>query len=343
MSSVDVIIPCYKYGHFLRDCVISVLGQRGVELRVTIIDDASPDNTEQIGKQLAAEDRRITFYRHRENLGHIGTYNEGLARATSKYTLLLSADDLLTPDSLMRSVRLMDAYPEVGFTFGRAIKTRNPNEIGYDAPQDYIYKVIPGREYLHSVCSAGAHVIDTPTVVVRTAIQHKVGGYRKELPHAADMEMWLRFSLFGSVGYIDACQALYRLHDSNMSVFYNNIRDFRQRKLVFDSLFDFYPNCFKGEQKLRRLANQGLAENAFWMGSKAFEHGAVKDCKRYLDFALETHRSLRYSPTWWRLQLKMRLGTKLWSSLRPLARFLRGQPVSPLTEAGANKSTGPCW
>ena len=27
MASVDVIVPCYQYGHFLRDCAASVLTQ----------------------------------------------------------------------------------------------------------------------------------------------------------------------------------------------------------------------------------------------------------------------------------------------------------------------------
>ena len=43
MSSVDVFVPCYRYGHFLRECVKSVLSQSGVSVRVLIIDDASPD------------------------------------------------------------------------------------------------------------------------------------------------------------------------------------------------------------------------------------------------------------------------------------------------------------
>ena len=49
MSSVDVIVPCYRYGQYLRQCVQSVLDQRQTEVRVLIIDDQSPDNTPEVG------------------------------------------------------------------------------------------------------------------------------------------------------------------------------------------------------------------------------------------------------------------------------------------------------
>jgi GT2 family glycosyltransferase len=46
----------YCYGHFLRECVESVLSQSDVSVRVLIIDDASPDNTAEVAAALAGED-----------------------------------------------------------------------------------------------------------------------------------------------------------------------------------------------------------------------------------------------------------------------------------------------
>src|SRR5271167_2052829 len=78
MGTVDVVVPCYNYARYLRDCVQSVLSQTGVAVRVLVIDDASPDNTLQVGQDLAASDPRVEFRRHAVNKGHIATYNEGL-------------------------------------------------------------------------------------------------------------------------------------------------------------------------------------------------------------------------------------------------------------------------
>ena len=121
MSSIDVIIPCYRYGHFLRDCVQTVLMQSEVTVRVLIIDDASPDNTAEVSQELAREDSRVNVLKHASNRGHIATFNEGIAWAAADYMMLLSADDCLLPGALARSARLMDDHPSVGLVFGRAI------------------------------------------------------------------------------------------------------------------------------------------------------------------------------------------------------------------------------
>jgi len=79
MSSVSVVIPCYKYGHFLEDAVGSVLDdQEGVDVRVLIIDDASPDDSAEVARKIAARDPRVEVIVHTTNKGHIATYNEGL-------------------------------------------------------------------------------------------------------------------------------------------------------------------------------------------------------------------------------------------------------------------------
>src|SRR5438874_544607 len=121
MSRVDVIVPCYNYGRYLPGCVRSVLGQEGVNVRVLIIDDASPDGSGEAAEELARRDGRVEVRRHAVNQGHIATYNEGLDWAGGDYLLLLSADDLLAPGALGRAARALDAHPEVGLTYGRQV------------------------------------------------------------------------------------------------------------------------------------------------------------------------------------------------------------------------------
>ena len=218
VSQVSIIVPCYKYAHFLDECVGSVVTQPGVDVRVLIIDDASPDDTPAVAAALAARDSRIAYRRHAVNQGHIATYNEGLAWADGDYTVLLSADDMLTPGALLRATRLLDAHPEVGFVYGPAVTFAGEPRPQPRIPSEAIqWRVWQGREWLEAMCASNLFYISTPAVIVRTRLQHELGGYRAELPHAGDTEMWMRFAAHAAVGEIlDADQAYYRIHGRNM-------------------------------------------------------------------------------------------------------------------------------
>ena len=68
MSSVSVLIPCYNYGHSrLRSSAVSLDDQEGVDVRVLIIDDASPDGSAEVARQIAASDPRADVSVHPAN------------------------------------------------------------------------------------------------------------------------------------------------------------------------------------------------------------------------------------------------------------------------------------
>ena len=101
----------------------SVLDQEGVDVRVLIIDDASPDDSGEVAMALAAEDERVEARAHAENQGHLATYNEGLLEwAEGSYSVLLSADDLLTPGALSRATAVLETNPSVGFVYGHVLR-----------------------------------------------------------------------------------------------------------------------------------------------------------------------------------------------------------------------------
>ena len=155
-TRVDVIVPCYNYGHLLEPCVRSVLSQEGVAVCVMIMDDASTDTTEQVGRRLASVDSRVEYRRHDVNRGRIATYNEALANLTGEYCLILSADDLLTPGSLMRATRLMNAHPEVGLTYGRDITFTHTPPFGLTRLAEHCgRRIMSYGEFLDRSCRLG--------------------------------------------------------------------------------------------------------------------------------------------------------------------------------------------
>ncbi|MBW9052891.1 glycosyltransferase family 2 protein [Rhizobium mesosinicum] len=330
MQRVDVVIPCYNYAHFLQECVESVLSQAGVDVRVLILDDCSPDNTPEVGSALASRDERVTYRRHTANKGHIATYNEGIEWAGGDLFLLLSADDYLLPGALGRSAELMRNNPDVGFTFGNAliaephgIITKRVDPLGNKSVPPK--QVLTGPQFMR--LSGANNLVPTPTAVVRTALQKQVGGYHKELPHTGDMEMWLRLASHAGVGYINEDQAVYRRHSSNMSLQYYGksiLPDLRQRKQAFDILFRQGAANLRKDEKLRRFLARDLGKEALRMAGMAFNNFDVATAAAIQRFALEVSPEVRNSLPWIKLVCKQTIGPKYWYALNSIGRRVAG-------------------
>jgi glycosyltransferase involved in cell wall biosynthesis len=320
MTRVDVFVPCYKYGRFLPTCVESILSQRGVDVRVLILDDASPDESDTVGRALEKSDGRVEFRRHQTNLGHIATYNEGLAWATADYVLLLSADDALTPGALARITRVMDAHPEVTLGYGRDITftTDPPPRIAGAADIHARSEIFEYRRFLEVSCNLGHTPIQAPTAVVRNSVQQRVGGFRPEHPHSGDAEIWLRIAAQGRVAFVDAPQAFRRMHPGSMSNEYSQLGRLKEHRRAFEAhLAEHCP--LPDVASFRSRMHAALSRQAFWLGAHAFDKGDVNTCDACLAFAMDTDPSIRSTRFWRRLAFKRRLGTRAWSLLRPLS------------------------
>lgn len=328
MSRVDVIVPCHDYAAFLPACVESVLGQQGVEVRVLILDDASTDDSEAVARALARRDGRVEYRRHAVNRGHIATYNEGLEWIAGDYTLLLSADDLLTPGALGRAARLMDRHPEVGLTYGRAIMTSEPARHVPRIPDPCKTRVLGGPELVEAFCTWGGNRVPTQTAVVRTSVQRAVGGYRPELPHSGDMEMWLRVAARHAIGVVDADQAYYRIHSSNMHRQYAAavLGDLEQYRRTFADYFEREGRALPRAERLLACALRSLGRRALWKASAFLDRGDAPGCAQLLEFAERISPPVRWEPLWFRVRLKRAAGP-LWSIARAL-RPSRGDGVA---------------
>ncbi len=326
MSRVDVIIPCYKYAHYLRQCVESVLSQSHKDLRLLVIDDASPDDTPQVAQELVAQDQRVAYLRHEANRGHIATYNEGLEWAAGDYVLLLSADDLLTKGVLERGVTLLDDNASTGFIHGRQIRFDGDRPLPpCRTVSDYSWQVHPGREFLATCCETGENPVATPTAIVRNTLLRQLGGYRHDLPHTADMELWMRLAARAPVGWLETHQAYKRMHAANMQLQYQAALDeLRHRRAAFSAVFEGGALGLAEKDHLRATAWRRLGISAFWAASAAFDDDDASRCQELLEFALSHYPELPSQPYWARFVMKRRLGSQFWRIVRPFADFVRG-------------------
>jgi len=240
--TLTVVIPCYNYGHFLQAAVASVLDQPGVDARVIIVDDASPDGSGEVARELARMDSRVRAVIHETNSRHIQTYNDGLALVDTDYVTLVSADDIVAKGALGRAVALMETHPSVGLVYGSiAIFARDDDPRPTRARWYHLWRIWSGDEWVGAVAASGYNFLASPEAVVRTAAMREVGYYNRELPHSGDLEYWLRIAARWDVGQIyGPIQAYYRVHGGNMhtSDFGTREADLKERFAAFRVLGD---------------------------------------------------------------------------------------------------------
>ncbi len=297
MPSVDVVIPCYNYGRFLKQCVGSVLSQGIGDLRILIIDNASTDDSVAVASELSASDSRIEVIARPVNLGAQTSYNAAVDWAEADYFAILCADDLFAPGALRRAQTIMEQDPSISFAFGRDIEFRDgaalPALADHGTPGRW--RILSGECFIEDRCT---NPVATASMLVRTKVQKAVGHYRPSLPFTDDLEMMLRLAAHGRVAITDSVQGMRRLHGANMADVHHQTRshDLAQRQAAFESFFAHEGGQLPAAQRLRWLAGRYLAERAYWWALRSFISGHRRDAANLLAFALRRWPSMAVLP-----------------------------------------------
>ena len=297
MSSIDVVIPCFQYGRFLRDSVGSVLRQNVDALRVLIIDNASTDDSLDVARQLAAEDNRVNIIAHERNLGPIASFNEGIDWATADYFMSLDADDLLAPGCLKRAISIMDEDQSIAFCYGaeREILSDGPisNEVVGEQP-DVGWRVSTGTEFINRLCSKGYNFVANPTVLRRTRIQKSIGYYDADLTYAIDMNMWLRLATQGKVAATSAVQGIRRVHPGQMTQVYRDapVIDLIEHLNNFEHFFRHEGGQLPSTRSNRAKVVRRIAFNGLYMAAVLMLARRLPQSLQCIQFSLMTYAGL---------------------------------------------------
>ncbi len=106
-------LPVYNGGAYLAESIASLLDQSYEDFELLISDNASTDDTADVCRSYARQDRRIRYIRQRENIGLCRNHNFLVDRAKGELFKWTSADDLYGRDLLLRCVEALDTHPDV--------------------------------------------------------------------------------------------------------------------------------------------------------------------------------------------------------------------------------------
>lgn len=103
---VSIITPSYNTANFIGETIESVLNQTYTNWEMIIVDDCSPDNTDEVVSAYLS-DSRIKYIKNEKNSGAAVSRNRALREAKGKWIAFLDSDDLWTPDKLEKQIAFM--------------------------------------------------------------------------------------------------------------------------------------------------------------------------------------------------------------------------------------------
>jgi glycosyltransferase involved in cell wall biosynthesis len=184
---IAVIVPCYRDGAYVGEAVASVMDGEPVEL--VVVDDGSPDEvTAQALQELEREGIRVL--RHESNCGAGCARNTGLAATRAPYVFSLDADDMLTPNTLGRLARMLDADPEAVVAYG------DYQEFG----RSDVLRAVPHAVDPYRIAYTNEY---PPAALFRREFLNEVGGwdpYRYKGAYYEDWDLWMKVAERGGRG-----------------------------------------------------------------------------------------------------------------------------------------------
>jgi glycosyltransferase involved in cell wall biosynthesis len=202
-------MPVRNGARWLGEAVESVVAQSLSDWELIAIDDGSTDDTPRILSDYARRDNRIRVIRQ-EALGLVDALNRGLAESRSPLLARLDADDRALPERLDRQLRHLNAHPGIGLLGSWA---QEIDDGGRRRGQ-----LRPATEHAElDLVLMRANPFVHSSVMFRSELARRAGGFRAAFRAAEDYDLWLRLAEIAQLANLPENLTEYRRHGENVT------------------------------------------------------------------------------------------------------------------------------
>lgn len=107
MVKFSIIVPVYNVEKYIGDCLDSILNQTYENFEVIVVNDGSPDNSQDIIDRYAKKDKRIRSF-IKKNGGLSDARNYGVSKAKGDYLVFVDSDDSINCELLEKINEVLD-------------------------------------------------------------------------------------------------------------------------------------------------------------------------------------------------------------------------------------------
>lgn len=200
---------------YLGQTLESALGQTYEPLEVVVMDNASIDGSQEVIKSFARRDARLRWGSNSETVPMSVNWNRCLQLARGSYFNLLSADDLLSSEFVVRCMKQFSRFPQLAYVATERSSIDGAGQVTETPPFFANSGIIPGLE--QSRINLLAHHFLPVQLLIRRDLATSLGNYDERYDYACDIDLMLKLSLHGDVGYIQESLCRYRTHAENIT------------------------------------------------------------------------------------------------------------------------------
>lgn len=120
-------MPCYNQAEYMPEALQSLLDQDYPHWECIIVNDGSPDNTEEVAKEWVEKDKRFKYF-WKSNSGVCDTRNYGVNQALGEYIVPLDGDDKLGPRYFSEAISVFTNDRNVKLVYSDIILFGDKNE-----------------------------------------------------------------------------------------------------------------------------------------------------------------------------------------------------------------------
>lgn len=223
MNLISIIIPCYNQAQFLPETLQSVLDQTYSNWECIIVNDGSPDNSEEIALEWCKKDSRFRYHK-KENGGISSARNAGLILAKGDYIQFLDSDDLLEKDKLMHQSSFFHLTIDIivsGYRHFESSEGKSKLRIigRHGSIPETVITMYDNTDLINLFNRRNPFVICA--TLYKKQVFDIVGNFDEQLHSYEDWDFHLRCSLkniiFHHSGYTNCSKVLIRLHNNSLT------------------------------------------------------------------------------------------------------------------------------
>ncbi len=217
---VSVVIPTYQRAQYLAGTLETLLGQTLQDIEIIVADDGSTDATPDVVARVV--DPRV-YYLRREHLGLPSVLNAGFEAARGEYIMTCHDHDIYEPSLLAELAGVLDrhataTYAHCGLVVVDPSGVREVDRHVPDFPE-----VTAGRAFLVEELLPGLDSrISAMSMVRRSALNGEL--YDPQFGSVCDVELWLRLSTKGDVGWVREPLIRVRQRDASSTHYHSGLQ-----------------------------------------------------------------------------------------------------------------------